>query len=98
MDFRSIDDVLDFAIGKEEEAAELYTRLAETVERPGMREAFRELASEEERHRERLARVRAGELPAVTAGVIQDLGIAENPGGGQPAPNITHAESLVFPM
>jgi len=51
MDFASIDDILDFAIAREEEAAALYTSLATTVARPGMREAFLEFAAEEGRGR-----------------------------------------------
>jgi len=77
MDFRTIDDVLDFAIRREEAAAQLYESMAGRVERPEMREALLDFAEEEKRHKERLLKVKQGELPAVSAEQIADLKIAE---------------------
>ena len=96
MGFASIDEVLDYAIAKEEEAAALYTELAERVDRPGMREAFLEFAREEEGHKRHLESVKAGELPALTRVQVQGLGIAEHLTVPTPFSNMTYAESLAF--
>ena len=40
MTFSSVDEILDFAIGKEEEAAKFYAELAGTMEKPYMRTVF----------------------------------------------------------
>ena len=66
MGFANIDEILDYAISREEEAAALYAELAERVDRPGMRQAFREFAKEEEGHKRHRESVKAGELPALT--------------------------------
>ena len=56
----SVDDVLDFAIAEEEGAVQFYTRLADTVENPSMREALLEFAAEEQAHKDKLLIVKAG--------------------------------------
>ena len=96
MDFQNIDEVLDYAISKEEEAAALYLELAERVERPGMRDAFREFAKEEEGHKRHLESIKAGQLPALTVHQVQGLGIAEHLAAPEPSTNMTYAESLAF--
>lgn len=98
MDFSSIDEVLDFAIGKEEEAAELYTSMAEQMDRPGMRGTLLELAAEEKRHKERLLKVKAGELPAVSVDKVQDLKITEQLAAPKVSAKMTYQEALVFAM
>jgi rubrerythrin len=77
MDFRTIDDVLDFAIRREEAAAQLYESMAQNVERPEMRAALLDFAEEEKRHKQRLLKIKQGELPAVSVEQIADLKIAE---------------------
>jgi len=54
MEFRTIEDILDFAIQREEAAAELYASMAERVTRPEMREALLGFVAEEMRHKKRL--------------------------------------------
>ena len=96
MAFASIDEILDYAISKEEEAAALYTELAGKVDRPGMRDAFLEFAREEEGHKRHLESIKAGELPALTVHQVQGLGIAEHLAEPVPTANMTYAESLAF--
>jgi rubrerythrin len=98
MSFDSIDDILDYAIAREEEAESLYTELADRVTRPGMREAFLHFAAEERGHRERLLRVKAGELPSVTTEQVQDLKIADHLVDPEPTSNMTYQEALLFAM
>jgi rubrerythrin len=96
MEFQNIDQVLDYAISKEEEAAALYTELAGRSERPGMREAFLEFAKEEEGHKRHLESVKGGELPALTVRQVQGLGIAEHVSAQQPSADMTYAEALAL--
>jgi rubrerythrin len=60
MSYDTMDEILDFAIAKEEEAARLYSELAEKMKHPGMRDALLEFAKEEISHKERLLQVKAG--------------------------------------
>lgn len=96
MGFATIDEILDYAISKEEEAATLYNDLADRVDRPGMRKAFLEFAKEEEGHKRHLESVKAGQLPALTRDQVQGLGIAEHLAPPRPSGGMTYAESLAF--
>jgi rubrerythrin len=96
MGFANIDEILDYAISKEEEAAALYTDLAARVDRPGMREAFLEFAKEEEGHKRHLETIKAGELPALTIRQVQGLGIAEHLARPELTENMSYAEALAF--
>jgi len=95
MGFANIDEILDYAISREEEAATLYTDLAELADRPGMRETFLEFAKEEEGHRRHLVSIKAGELPALTIHQVQKLGIAEHLVELEPTAAMTYAEGLI---
>ncbi len=96
--FRSIDEVLDYAIHREEQAAKMYAELAGSVKRPGMREAFLEFAAEEGRHKARLMKVKAGEMPTVTTEEVADLKITETLAEPVRSSNMTYAEALVLAM
>jgi rubrerythrin len=98
MKFDDITSVLEFAIAKEQEAAELYRGLADTVRRPGMRETFLEFAREEDGHRARLERMKRGDLPPVTGDRVQDLRIADYLVDAEVSPSMTYPEALLFAM
>jgi rubrerythrin len=98
MKFDSIEEILDFAIAKEEEAERFYSELAESMDRPGMREAFLKFASEEAGHRQRLLNIKAGDLPSVSSEKIQSLGIADHLTEVEPSANMTYQEALQLAM
>ncbi len=98
MNQQSIDKILDFAIGKEEEAARLYAGLAAKMTRPGMRETFLEFAKEEAGHKRRLIEVKSGQLPAISEEKVRDLGIAEFTEEVEPSPDMNYQQALVFAM
>ncbi|MFO7749817.1 MAG: ferritin family protein [Desulfobacteraceae bacterium] len=50
MTFKSLDEILDFAIGKEKEAVAFYTNLAEQATRTSLKETFKNFSKEEEKH------------------------------------------------
>jgi rubrerythrin len=63
--FRSINDILDFAIGQEHEAHEFYVELARRVSKPDFRELIKGFAIEEQRHAIRLEAIKAGDAEFV---------------------------------
>lgn len=77
MKFDSIDKILDFAIDKEEKAAEFYTQLAGKMDRPHMKRVFVDFALEEKSHKAKLELVKAGQLELPAPEDITDLKIAE---------------------
>lgn len=99
MQFDSVDAILDFAIEREEQAATLYTDLANTIDRPGMKEAFLEFAAEEGRHKARLMRIKGGEIPAAQSfEEVPDLKISDELVEPKISSTMTYAEALLFAM
>ena len=52
--WESVDEILDFAILNEENAAKFYYDLAEKVDTPAMKDVFLSFAKEEEGHKAKL--------------------------------------------
>ena len=50
MEFKEFQDIIDFAIEKEEEAVSFYEEAAEAQSMAGSREMFKEFANEERKH------------------------------------------------
>ena len=98
MELTTVERILDYAIANEEKAAALYTKLADAVDRPGMREAFLHFAKEEEGHKARLLKVKDGEIAAVSIEKVADLGITEQLVEAEPTTNMTYQETLLFAM
>ena len=95
----SVDEILDFAIEKEQEAAAFYTDLAGKVAQPGMKEVFQEFALEEKGHREKLIRIKGeGRLPAVMSLTVPDLKIADYLVEVEPKANMGYQEALILAM
>ncbi|GAK61171.1 rubrerythrin [Candidatus Vecturithrix granuli] len=71
--FRSVDDILDFAISEEEAAAEFYRQLASTVSTPVMQQVFEEFAMEEVVHKQKLLLVKEQRLLLPAEDTIVEL-------------------------
>lgn len=95
-EFQNLEQILDYAIAREDDAAKLYAELSASVSRPGMREAFLEFAAEEGRHKARLIEIKRGDLPAVSEDKVAGLGIAETLAEVTPSQHMTYAEALAF--
>ena len=96
MHFSTIDEVFDYAIAREAEAAGLYTELADRVTDPELRQLLLDFAAEEQGHREKLEKVRLGELPGLSAEMVQTLKVADHLGTPEPTANMTYREALLF--
>ena len=96
MKFESVEKILDYAIEREEMTAKMYHDLAEIVERPGMREAFMEFAAEEGRHKARLMKIKAGDMPAVSFEKVANLEIGEHLVQPEISRNMNYQEVLAF--
>ncbi len=77
MKLDSIDKILDFAIEKEEKAADFYTQMASKMDRLHMKKVFVDFALEEKNHKVKLELVKAGKLEFPAPEEITNLKIAE---------------------
>lgn len=75
--FGSVNELLDFAIGKEEEAYQFHMSLSERVEQPSMKELFKRFAGEEQKHKAKLEAVKKGKKLVSAEEKVANLKIAD---------------------
>ncbi len=94
----SVDEILDYAIDQEQQAADFYASFAARAEKAGMKKMLLEFAEEEKRHKERLLAVKAGEHKLTPEKEILDLKLSdyliEVDAGG----NISYQDALIIAM
>jgi len=94
----SVDEILDFAIGKEKEAYQFYTDLAGRMEKPWVREIFKEFAQEELGHKANLLAIKEGKLLAPVEGRVLDLKLADYLIDVEPSPGMDYQQALILAM
>jgi rubrerythrin len=98
MKFESADEILDFAIEKEQDAADFYTDLAGKMDRPYMKKVFQGFANEEKAHKQKLIGVKAGKRLITAEKKIQDLKIGENLEEIELTSELGYQEALIIAM
>ncbi len=96
--FESIDEILDFAIEREEQASSFYLMLAEQTENPKMKKVLEGFAREEKGHKAKLQSVKDGNAHLLNDKEVQSLGIADYVVSTDPTPDMTYAEVLRLAM
>lgn len=96
--FKSVNEVLDFAIEKEEEARLFYLEWAEKLENKALREQFVIFAGEENQHKEKLQRVKSGSTFKPAAKKVTDLKIVDYLVDIAPTPGMDYQEALIVAM
>ena len=92
-EWKSVDDVLDFAIAAEIAAQEFYAKLAEEAEKPWMRDVFLGFAAEEKGHQIKLEGVKSGKRALFSSESVMDLKI----GDYIPKVQLKEGEELSYP-
>jgi len=75
--FQSVEEILDFAIGEEEEASRFYKELAGKMERPWMKDIFEQFSREEDGHKAKLKKVKSGQTADLPKNKVLDLKIGD---------------------
>jgi rubrerythrin len=96
--WKSVDEILDFAIGQEEQAAEFYTGLAGKMDRPWMSEIFKEFAKEEMWHKTKLLEVKSGKRLIASEQKVLDLKIGDYLVDVEPTDHMDYQQALVVAM
>ena len=96
--FGSVDEILDFAIGKEEEAAQLYTSLARQTKKSWMRQVFEEFASEELGHKAKLLAIKQDKLLLPAAEKVMDLKIGDYLMDVEASSGLDYQDALILAM
>jgi rubrerythrin len=95
--FESAEEILDFAIKREQEAHDFYTQLAEKVENSELKKALQNFAREELGHKSKLESVKKGgcELNEVDA---PSMGIADYTVERQISEDMDYQDILILAM
>lgn len=96
--FQSSNDLLDFAIAREEEAAQFYTDLANKMEKTLMREVFLDFAKEENGHKAKLLTVKEGKKLISAEAKVMDLKIGDYLVEVETSKDMDYQEALIVAM
>ncbi len=94
--FKSVDDIIAFAIRREEDAARGYAELAEAAKTPGIRDLLLELKGEEENHKKILENITPEEIGKMTPEFVPDLKISDYVIEESLSSEMTFQELLIF--
>lgn len=93
----TVDDILRFAIAEEERAEQFYTRLAEKMKVPEMREALLRFAVEERWHKDKLLAIGAGGPVIGSSGKeVTNLDLSDYMVDVKPTPDMQYQDALLL--
>jgi rubrerythrin len=96
--FSSADEILDFAISKEDLSIQFYRDLATRVDEPHMRQLLEEFAMEEVVHKEKLLLVKTNKLLLPVEDKIFDLRVDRYATGANHSQNPNYQNALLMAM
>lgn len=96
--WKSVDEILDFAIGQEEEAAQFYTDLSARMDRPWMSAIFQSFAKEEMGHKNKLMDIKKGKLLMTAQQKVLDLKLSDYLVDVEPTAHMDYQQALVVAM
>jgi rubrerythrin len=97
-EFKSVEDILDFAIRAEQEAVDFYSDLASRSKNNQMKKVFREFAGEEMKHKSRLLGIREEKTLVLSGETVRDMKIADYLVDVKPTPDMTYSDALILAM
>ncbi|OFX44760.1 MAG: rubrerythrin [Bacteroidetes bacterium GWA2_30_7] len=97
-EFKSINDILDFAIQNEQKSIDFYTELAKNARTTDMKEVFEQFTKEEIGHKARLTKIKDEGLFTMPVEKVMDLKISDYVVRIEPKPNMSYEEALVIAM
>lgn len=97
-DLSSVDEILSFAIEREQEASDFYAGLAGRAKSQAMKETFEQFSKEELGHKTKLQSVKGGKRMLGSAEKIQDLKLAEYVVEEDPDADVDYQGALILAM
>jgi rubrerythrin len=94
----SVDEILDFAIEREQEAADFYTGLADKASSAWMKDMLLSFSQEELRHKGKLKSVKKGEKLLSSEQRVMDLKLGDYLVDVAPEPDISLQDAMIIAM
>jgi rubrerythrin len=97
-EFKSVEDILDFAVQNEQEAVDFYAGLAQQARNEEMKKVFAQFAREEMGHKSRLLQLKATGQYTLGKERVMDLKLSDYLVDISPYPGMTYQETLILAM
>ncbi len=97
-EFKTINDILDFAINSEQQAADFYYELASKSKSTGIKETFIQYAKEENGHKARLIKIKQEGITDIENTKVLDLKIGDYLVSVNTSDDMTYQDSLILAM
>jgi rubrerythrin len=97
-EFKSTNDILDFAIENEQHAVDFYNGLAKIANSEDMRKTFIQFAREEIGHKARLTKIKEEGILNLSTEIVADLKIADYIVKTEATNDMTYEQALVLAM
>ena len=94
----TIDEILDYAIDQEQQAADFYENLAGRAEKAGMKKILLYFSEEEKQHKQRLLAVKNGENELTPEQEVLDLKISDYLVEVEATDDISYQDALIIAM
>lgn len=94
----TVDEILDYAIDQEQQAADFYEDIAQRAETAGMKKILLDFSEEEKRHKRILQDVKTGEHELTPEQEVLDLKISDYLVEVEESDNITYQDALIIAM
>ena len=97
-EFETSNDILKFAIMREQESIDLYTSLGDTARNPEMEKVFLSFANEERGHKKRLENIQSSGQFKFTPKQIRDIKVGDYLVDIEPHEGMSYQEALILAM
>ncbi len=96
--FKSTDELLDFAIGEEQGAADFYSELSGQVKNSALQKMFQEFSEEELQHKSKLENIKMGSLEYFPEAAVLDLSLGDILVDVTPTSDMDYQDALILAM
>lgn len=97
-EFKSVEDILDFAMNSEQEAVDFYNSLAETAQNEEMQQIFNQFAQEEISHKAKLRKIKEEGTYELSREKLRNLKVSDYMVNVKPTPEMSYQDALVLAM
>jgi rubrerythrin len=94
----TVEEILDYAIDQEEQAAAFYADLAQRAQKAGMKDILLEFSREEQRHKDRLVAVKQGDHALAPQQQVIDLKLSDYLVEVDASVDISYQDALIVAM
>ena len=94
----TINEILDFAIEREQEAVDFYNELSAKTDNAEIRKVFEQFAREEMGHKAKLVNIKESGMFTLSSGKIEDMKISDYVVNIEASADMTYHDALILAM